>query len=85
MICSSMYYFSPVFFIIFLLGADYKLLIISDRRFVGHLPGGHEVFKVEKVAFVTLAVDAEFEIDLKVMAADRQPFPSAVINIDPNH
>ena len=33
---------------------------------MGFLPGGHEVFKIEKIVSVGLSVDCEQDIELKV-------------------
>eukprot|EP00795_Rhopilema_esculentum_P012362 gene12362-3018_t len=45
-------------------GAEQRLLLISEKKSVGYLPGGHEVFKINKVVCVTLALDSEQEIDI---------------------
>ena len=47
-------------------GAEQRLLLISEKKSVGFLPGGHEVFKINKVVCVTLALDSEQEIDITV-------------------
>ena len=48
------------------IGSEQKLLVIADHRPVGFLPGGHEVFKIEKIACINLSVDSEQEMELKV-------------------
>ena len=40
--------------------------MITEQRSVGFLPGGHEVFKIEKIACIALSVDSEQDIELKV-------------------
>jgi len=42
-----------------------KLLVITEQRSVGFLPGGHEVFKIEKIVCIALSVDSEQDIELK--------------------
>ena len=48
------------------IGSEWRLLLISERSLAGYLPGGHEVFKIEKVAIVTLVVETELDVELKV-------------------
>ena len=40
--------------------------MITDQQSVGFLPGGHEVFKIVKISCVSLSVDSEQDIELKV-------------------
>lgn len=54
------------FEIYFPLGCEQKLLVIADHKSVGFLPGGHEVFKIEKMACISLSVESEQDIELKV-------------------
>ena len=49
-----------------LLASEPKLLVITEQRSVGFLPGGHEVFKIEKIVCIALSVDSEQDIELKV-------------------
>ncbi|XP_029188502.2 phosphatidylinositide phosphatase SAC2-like [Acropora millepora] len=47
-------------------GADWRLLVISKRTLLGNLPGGHEVYRIDRVAVLTLSANEspEFELDL---------------------
>lgn len=47
-------------------GADWRLLVISKRTLLGNLPGDHEVYRIDRVAVLTLSANEspEFELDL---------------------
>ena len=49
-----------------LTGADWRLLVISKRTLLGHIPGGHEVYRIDRVAVLTLSSNEspEFELDV---------------------
>jgi len=47
-------------------GADWRLLVISKRSLLGSFPGGHEVYRIDRVAVLTLSANEspEFELDV---------------------
>ena len=49
-------------------GADWRLLVISKRTLLGNLPGGHEVYRIDRVAVLTLSANEspEFELDVSL-------------------
>ena len=52
---------------------DWKLLLISDRQFVGYLPIGVEVYQITKVGFASLSPDNDVDVsDLNLtVSSDR--------------
>lgn len=49
-----------------LTGADWRLLVISKRTLLGSLPGGHEVYRIDRVAVLTLSSNESPEFELEV-------------------
>ena len=49
-----------------LTGADWRLLVISKRTLLGSLPGNHEVYRIDRVAVLTLSSNEspDFELDV---------------------
>lgn len=47
-------------------GADSRLLVISKRTLLGSLPGGHEVYRIDRVAVLTLSSNESPECELDV-------------------
>lgn len=45
-------------------GADWRLLVISKRTLLGSLPGGHEVFRIDRIAVLTLSSNESPELEL---------------------
>lgn len=54
-----------------LTGADWRLLVISKRTLLGHLPGGHEVYRIDRVTVLTLSSNEspEFELDVSKLTS----------------
>lgn len=52
-------------------GADWRLLVISKRTLLGNLPGGHEVYRIDRVAVLTLSANEspEFELDVSLSSS----------------
>ncbi|KAJ7385551.1 Phosphatidylinositide phosphatase SAC2 [Desmophyllum pertusum] len=46
-------------------GADWRLLVISKRTLLGSLPGGHEVYRIDRVAVLTLSSNESPEFELE--------------------
>ena len=57
-----------------LTGADWRLLVISKRTLLGHIPGGHEVYRIDRVAVLTLSSNEspEFELDVSKLTPVHQ-------------
>ena len=47
-------------------GADWRLIVISKQTHVGNLPGGHEVYRIDRIAALTLSSSESPEFDLDV-------------------
>ena len=47
-------------------GADWRLIVISKQTRVGNLPGGHEVYRIDRIAALTLSSSESPEFDLDV-------------------
>ena len=49
-----------------LTGADWRLIVISKQTHVGNLPGDHEVYRIDRIAVLTLSSSEspEFELDV---------------------
>lgn len=55
--CNLLHYFVDI---------DKRLVVVKDRAVVGVLPGGHDVYKIQKIAMLPLSQqhlpDVEFEV-----------------------
>lgn len=51
----------------FVVGSEWKLLVISERHFVGYLPGGVEVYQIVKVGVASLSAEVLDVSDLNLL------------------
>ena len=46
--------------------SEWKLLLIKEQECVGQLPGGADVYKINKIAILPLCLDEPKDLDIEV-------------------
>ena len=50
-------------------GSEWKLIVISKRTFLGLFPGDHQVYRIDRIAVLPLAVGEVPDVELDVSVA----------------
>lgn len=51
---------------VFCLESEWKLLLVKQQELVGQLPGGADVFKINKIAILPLCLEEAKDLDIEV-------------------